>query len=176
MTNKLLSPFAVVAIVFVGLAFAAVAFAVFVTRGKSKFWIDKKMRTGGVLLTLSAMISSGAGCGLCQPTCYEPAEPTCYDVVAVNQVRIEQDSVSLKDGNLSGEMYDSTSDEYAFMVLKDKDTVQKGNFKLQPLDTSSYSRKFTIEFDKKLSPDLYRLIISNTDGYDLSVYDIKITE
>ena len=37
MTDKLLSPLAVLAIVFVGLAFAAVSFLVFLTRGKKEF-------------------------------------------------------------------------------------------------------------------------------------------
>jgi hypothetical protein len=83
MNNKLLSPLAALALVFVGLAFAAVAFLVFVTRGKSEFWTDKKMLLGGVLLSLTSFLGSGcSGCG--QVTCYAPANPDpeilCYDV------------------------------------------------------------------------------------------------
>ena len=63
MTDKLLSPLAVLAVVFVGLAFAAVSFFVFVTRGKSEFWTDKKMLLGGVLLSLTSFL--GAGCSGC---------------------------------------------------------------------------------------------------------------
>lgn len=83
MTDKLLSPLAVVAVVFVGLAFAAVSFFVFATRGKSEFWTDKKMLLGGVLLSLTSFLGAGcSGCG--QVTCYAPANPEpeilCYDV------------------------------------------------------------------------------------------------
>lgn len=101
MNNKF---FAVIAVVFVGLAFAVVAFVVFLTRGKSAFWIDKKMLLGGVLLSLTSFLGAGcSGCG--QVTCYAPANPDpeilCYDVPEQNYENDSSDtqqSDTLKNG------------------------------------------------------------------------------
>ena len=42
MNKDLLSPFAVFAIVIMGSAFLIISLFVFITRGKSAFWTDKK--------------------------------------------------------------------------------------------------------------------------------------
>ena len=50
MNKDFLAPFVVFAIVFVGAAFLIVSAAVWISRGKSEFFINKKMVLGGVLI------------------------------------------------------------------------------------------------------------------------------
>jgi len=74
MNNKLLSPIVIIALVFVGLGFIIVAAVVSLTKGKSAFWVDKKLKIGGVVLTLTSLISCGGNRGVV----------TCYDTTATN--------------------------------------------------------------------------------------------
>ena len=45
------------------LLFAGICVAVFLTNGKSKKWVARKMKIGGMLLTLTAASCNGGGSG-----------------------------------------------------------------------------------------------------------------
>ncbi len=173
MNNKILWPLAAIALAIIAVGFAIVSVAVFFTKGKSKFLINKKLKLGGLMLTLTSMMGCGSiGTG-CQQTCYEPVEPpqmTCYDVVMVNVVRLEQDTIKM-DGDLilKGTIHESKFDNYSFSVVKVTDTLQHGKLKIVEKDTANTQKKFEINLDKKLTEGNYTLIIyADTTDNELS--------
>ena len=157
MGSRILSVFA---IVFVGIAFALVAAVVFVTRGRSKFWVDKKLRVGGMLLTLSSIIGGASGCGIFQPTCYDTARPPdtgepevmCYDV-AYEPYRFDLGKVSNTPTlTITGEKRGEDGKFFYKITPKDSDVeFAKGAIEM---DTTG---KFTIATGKKASPGSYEL-------------------
>ena len=170
---------AVFAIVFVGIAFALVAAVVFVTRGRSKFWVDKKLRVGGMLLTLSSIIGGASGCGIFQPTCYDTARPPdtgepevmCYDV-AYEPYRFDLGKVSNTPTlTITGEKRGEDGKFFYKITPKDSDVeFAKGAIEM---DTTG---KFTIATGKKATPGSYELQFTEgaLDG-DNSQYVTTIT-
>ena len=177
MNKDYLAPLAWIAILFVGSAFLIMSLFVFLTRGKSAFWTNKKMKLGGVLLTLTAMVNSGC-VNSCQTTCYdvmdkkEPdPEVMCYDVAATNVVLIDSDTLGnvLINNKITGVVENPDYEEYAYTLLKDKtnDTLQMGILKLSENDTLSYQRTFSIEINEKLAPGRYWINVYNfKDAFD----------
>ena len=170
---------AVFAIVFVGIAFGLVAVVVFLTRGKSEFWVDKKLRVGGMLLTLSSIIGGASGCGVFQPTCYDTARPPeqgepevmCYDV-AYEPYRFDLKTISNNPTlTLTGEKQGEDGKFFYKLTPKDSDVeFAKGAIEM---DTTG---KFTIATGKKATPGSYELHLTEgaLDG-DNSQYVTTIT-
>ena len=151
---------AVFAIVFVGIAFGLVAVVVFLTRGRSEFWVDKKLKVGGMLLTLSSIIGGASGCGVFQPTCYDTARPpdtgepevTCYDV-AYEPYRFDLGKISNTPTlTITGEKRGEDGKFFYKITPKDSEVeFAKGAIEL---DTTG---KFTIATGKKATPGSYEL-------------------
>ena len=166
MNKEYLAPLAVFAILFVGAAFLIVSAAVALTNGKSAFFTSKKMKLGAILLTLNSIMVGGCFLGS-QPTCYDTADPqvTCYDVAASNVVMFNRDSLDnlLINNKITGMVENPSSEEYAYAIVKEhtKDTIQKGVFKLNPNDTLSYERTFSIDVDAKLTTGRYLIKVFN---------------
>ena len=151
---------AVFAIVFVGIAFGLVAVVVFLTRGRSEFWVDKKLKVGGMLLTLSSIIGGASGCGVFQPTCYDTARPpdtgepevTCYDVAyepySFSISKISNTPTLTITGEKRGE------DGKFFYKITPKDSEVEFAKGAIELDTTG---KFTIATGKKATPGSYEL-------------------
>lgn len=157
MGNKIL---AAVAIIFVGLAFTFVAAIVFVSRGKSAFWVDKKLKVGGLFLTLTSILSgtTGCGCGVFQPTCYDTAKRAddlqvlCYDV-AYEPYRFSLDSVSNEvELSICGNKLGEDSD-FFYVVRQDSVEFAKGALKINGLGM------YKILTGKKAAPGTYELVI-----------------
>ena len=171
MNKDYLAPLAVFAILFVGAAFLIVSAAVALTNGKSAFFTSKKMKLGAILLTLNSIMVGGCFLGS-QPTCYDTADPqvTCYDVAASNVVRFDSDSLDnvIINNKITGFVDNPDDEEYAYSIVKDKtkDTIQKGVFKLNPQDTLSYERTFSIDVDAKLTTGRYWIHVLNKDQAD----------
>jgi len=157
MGNKIL---AIIAIVFVGIAFGLVAVVVFLTRGRSEFWVDKKLKVGGLLLTLSSIIGGASGCGVFQPTCYDTARPPdtgepevmCYDV-AYEPYRFDLGKISNTPTlTITGEKRGEDGKFFYKITPKDSEVeFAKGAIEL---DTTG---KFTIATGKKATPGSYEL-------------------
>ena len=151
---------AVFAIVFVGIAFGLVAVVVFLTRGRSEFWVDKKLKVGGMLLTLSSIIGGASGCGVFQPTCYDTARPpdtgepevTCYDV-AYEPYRFDLGKISNTPTlTITGEKRGEDGKFFYKITPKDSEVeFAKGAIEL---DTTG---QFTIATGKKATPGSYEL-------------------
>jgi hypothetical protein len=183
MSNKILSPFAAIALIFVAIAFAVTIFGVFVTKGKSEFWIDKKLKLGGIVLTLISIVScTSSGIG-CHTTCYEvarePEQVSCYDVPCSDVLNLEQDSIEIsKTQELKGNIYDCTKEKYSFALIKDQDTVQSGEIKFLQEDSSKTStNSFLIMLDKKISEGDYVMIIYDENPKNvISSYNFSIVK
>ena len=172
MGNKILAVFA---IVFVGIAFALVAVIVFLTRGRSAFWVDKKLRTGGMLLTLSSIIGGASGCGVFQPTCYDTARPPdpgdpqvmCYDM-PVEIYRFDLMKFSNKEKLVLEGDKNGPDGDFSYKLLCNKDTISSGRL---DIDTAG---RFKIDFGKKGPLGKYTLLIEEAQGFATSIgFEIK---
>lgn len=173
MNKEYLAPLAVFAIVFVGAAFLITSAVVSLNNGKSAFWTSKKMKLGAILITLNSCIMSGC-LPSCQTTCYDTASPdpqvTCYDMPATNVVDINAEDFEQKKSNIiTGTIYDPEADEYSYLFVnsKTKDTLQKGNFKLNTNDTLPYERSFSVEINAKVETGRYYFSVCRKDDYNI---------
>ena len=112
-----------VPIMVVGLTilFASICVAVFLSNGKSKKWVARKMKIGGLLLTLTAASCNGGG------------EVMCYEMVATNNIWMENQGekgieIMLDTGNvLTGHLNGAQDSIYSFKVTNESNQVlQKG--------------------------------------------------
>lgn len=166
MGNKIL---AIIAIVFVGIAFGLVAVVVFLTRGRSDFWVDKKLRTGGLLLTLSSIIGGASGCGVFQPTCYDTARPPeqgepevmCYDM-PVENYRFALTKFSNKERLVVEGTKNGPDGRFIYKLIHDKDTLSSGNLDIDSTD------HFKIDLGKKGPLGKYYLAIDEAQGFATS--------
>jgi hypothetical protein len=135
----------------IGLAFAFVSIAVLMSNGKSKKWIARKMKLGGLLLTLTAASCNGGGG---EVTCYETAEINSMWINPTNQNGIE---VKLDTGNvLNGSISTIEGNDFSFLVSDSTGKkFQKGLILIDSL--TSYSSNFKIELGKDLKPGKYQL-------------------
>jgi hypothetical protein len=147
--KELVVPFLAIGL---GLAFAFVSIAVMMSNGKSKRWIARKMRIGGLLLTLTAASCNSGG-----------VEVKCYDTAEINSMWINNTSqngieIKLDTGNvLNGTISTIHGNDFSFQVSDSAGAkFQKGIIKPEK-DSSSYSEKFNLELDKNLRPGKYLL-------------------
>lgn len=158
MGNRIL---AAIAIVFVGVAFALTCAVVFLTFGKSAFWVDKKLKIGGMLLTLSSIIAGSSGCGVFQPTCYDTARPPeamCYDM-PVEQYTFSLVSIKNEENLILRGEKNGPEGKFNYKLVLEKDTVLSGS-----LDIDS-TGNFTIDYGKKAAVGEYHLSIEEAEGY-----------
>ena len=161
MGSKILAVFA---IVFVGIAFGIAAVVVFLTRGKSEFWVDKKLRIGGMLITLSSIIAGSSGCGVFQPTCYDTARPPdppevlCYDVV-VEVFSFELNNVSNSEQLVITGKKTGSDGSFVYKILQGKDTLSSGKLEIDSTGA------FVIKLGKKAQVGNYVLAIDEAQGF-----------
>ena len=200
MNNKLLSPIVIIALIFVGIGFASVAIAVYFTKGKSEFWINKKMKIGGILLSLTSILSCGGS--KITATCYDTAttdnnkndsqnqiqkiENTgqgqdngnnseltllCYDVVVLPPQIFENDIIDISNSKeLKGIVPQNYDRQYTYEIKKDEETIQKGNIKNNKSDGN-----FTIKLNDKIKSGTYYFLIYEGDDYTILKYSQEIT-
>jgi len=143
------------------IAFAIVVVGVYLTRGKSKFWISKKMLIGSFLLSLTSVVNQSC------ITCYEPAQPNqiVFDNTDYSSTIIININEKTK---LTGIIYDRESKEFSFNVtnLLKTDTIQVGNI----IPSDGKFDENTEDFYLELSKDL------PANEYILNLYDRKQAE
>lgn len=159
--------FALIAIIFVGIIFAITVAAVFFSKGKSKFWVDKKLKIGGILLTLTSILNMSSGCGI-MATCYDDAgEPTCYDAV-YEPFNVEINKVTnTKTLKIYGTK-NGIDGNFSYQFIKDTIEVQSGKLYL---DTAG---NFIIDMEKKYQKGEYILRIKEKES-DYETPNISIT-
>lgn len=146
----------IIPITFIALcvAFAVISFAVYLSKGKSKKWVARKMKIGAILITLSAS-SCERGNGPFV-SCYDPVIPNSIHLDAYSSDKLE---IKLDTNNvLSGTIYEVTKSEFSFAVINENNTnIQQGE--LIPADGSfdSNTEVFSLELDTEINPGLYDL-------------------
>ncbi len=148
--KEIFIPFLVVGLT---LLFAGISFAVFITNGKSKSWVARKMKIGGLLLTITAASCHTGG-----------GEVTCYDTVASNSIwmnahgekgiELNLDTSNVLFGRISGVQ----GSDFSFCITDEKGKkVQKSE--LIPADGKfdNFDETFKIELNKNTLPGTYQL-------------------
>lgn len=137
--------------VLLGMAFAIVSLIVFFSNGKSKKWIARKIKIGGLLLSLTAASCNPGG-----------GEVTCYEVAEINSMWINPSSqngieVKLDTGNvLNGLISTIEGEDFSFQVADSAgNKFQQGTIRIDSIN--SYSSNFRIELDKNLKQGKYQL-------------------
>ncbi len=180
--NKIVIPLAAIGLILMGIAFAIVSTIVFLSKGKSAFWINKKMKFGGLLLTLSSLVGLATTQTACVSDCYdEPStftDTTTHDVPSLKQIETS-DTIKLSETNYIKGFINCHAIKYMYS-LKDEEynTLQSGLLPISKDDLENYSEKhFAITIDSTIQPGNYNLFISDNDLFNYIGYTkISITE
>lgn len=138
------------------IAFAVICLFVYLSKGKSEKWLARKMRIGGLILTLSIA------------SCNGNVEHTCYETVAVNHIwfnnigadgmEIKLDSSNILAGEISG-VQDSI---YSFQIIDSKDKiVQQELLKADSGTFDMFNETFKIHLNKQLTVGDYTINFFN---------------
>jgi len=135
-----------------GLAFTIVSFAVFLSNGKSKKWVARKMKIGALLLTLSS-----AACNNLITTCYDmPAPPNTINIYPNTENGIE---IMLDTGNvIQGIIYECTGENFSFAIQNSNNQIVQSDL-LIPMDGAfdNYTEEFKIQIDTHIGAGTYML-------------------
>ncbi len=141
-----------------GLAFAIVSFAVFISKGKSKKWVARKMKIGGLLLTLTF-----TACDQLVRTCYDmPAPPNTITIYPNTQNGIE---LMLDTGNvITGIINEWQGENFSFNIENTNNQIVQSDL-LIPIDGKfdNYTEEFKIEIDTNLITGTYLLKLYDVD-------------
>lgn len=157
------------------LVFIITCVALYFNKGKSAKWVARKMKVGGIMLSLTAILSA------CDPTqVTDEPEITCYMVAASNLIVVETDTTNtitldLPDKQtIEGEIMSRISNKFSFTVLDSTERiVQKENITALDGTFDESQEKFKITIDKELAPGNYALRFYNTDKDSLPEYPIQ---
>lgn len=146
-------------IIVIGLSavFAFICFMVFLKNGNSKKWIARKMLVGGILLSLTASITS---CRI-RHKCYAAPAVKGFEISELNT---NNEIIINSNRILSGKLFDWFSQYATFIITDNKSViVQKGNITAidGKIDSGHEEVKFIIS-DKITS-----------GSYDLMIYDTE---
>lgn len=172
--KNLISP---ILIIVLSIAFTTVAVGVYLTRGKSRFWISKKMLIGSVLLSLTSVINQS--CDILGTDCYDPAPP--------NQISLDNADysgtieINIKSENkLTGILYDRNGGDFSFNVTDTlhSDTLQTGRINPTDGDFNENTEDILIELDSSIPVSEYILNLYDKkqfeQDYPVSTYRLKV--
>ncbi|MEN8251316.1 MAG: hypothetical protein ABFS32_20460 [Bacteroidota bacterium] len=155
-----------VPILVIGLSavFVIVSLAVFLTKGKSSYWLSKKLKIGGLIISLTAITQQA-----CTSSCYDPIPPNNFTVDDVYQY--DNDTVNIDfavTNKLTGVIHQRNGEDFSFNLIDNlqSDTVQRDD--IMPLD-GKYDNT-TEEFEIVLEPSL------PSGSYNLNLYETKVSE
>lgn len=147
--KEIITPILVIGL---GLTFAIISFAVFLSKGKSKKWVSRKMKIGAMLLTLSS-----AACNNLITTCYDmPAPPNTINIYPNVENGIE---LMLDTGNvIQGIIYERQGENFSFTIENANNQMVQSDL-LVPIDGvfDNYNEEFKIEVDTNIVTGTYAL-------------------
>lgn len=150
-----------IALAGLGIVFSIILLAVFISRGKSEFWVSKKMKIGAVIISLSSFAVQQS----CVPvTCYEPAMPDQMYITTNSQGEI---IMNLNDSTvIRGILYERQSIEFSFNIadtLKSDSIIQKGE--ILPVDGNfdESNEDFYLKINSNIAEGTYLLKLFNTN-------------
>ncbi|MFN8208005.1 MAG: hypothetical protein U0T82_11440 [Bacteroidales bacterium] len=157
--------------------FAQVSAMVYLSKGKSEYWISRKLRVGAFLLTLTAISTQSC----------EDAVRTCYDPAPGNYFKFDSTEVDIgvvvdmsRTNWVTGILYDRTFADYCFSVTDTAgtDTLQVGVVIPTDGKFNSSREQFIIELDRDLPGSLYYLHIfsgsNSMQSYQIGMYQLKV--
>ncbi len=154
--------------------FVLASFALFLSKGKSKFWTAKKMKLGAIILSFTAVASTQQAC----VSCYDPIPPEFIYIENWN------DTLNLNDSSiLYGTIESRYSSQYSFKLQNDTidSLIQVNNIFPDDGVYDEDSEEFTIQIDTSLQTGTYRLEFfdvnkeeQNSIGYPISQYALTI--
>jgi hypothetical protein len=149
-------------IVVLSIAFALISLAVILTKGKSKKWINRKMKIGALLLTLNAFTPGSA----------QEIEVSCYDIAEENLMLLKDNKTELTFNANSPKIVEAyidyrIGDEYSFCVFDaENNKIQDG--KIEAADGKFDKWKEDIEITLKSHLKAGR--------YFLFLFDVAVNE
>ena len=149
--NESLIPITVIGLT---VLFTIVSLGVFLTRGKSAYWIAKKMRVGAMLLTLTAVSTTYSGC---ITSCYDAPEP---NVFSINNEENHQINVNIDLNNkIKGTIYERSGDEFSFRITDTSFTksYQLGRIEADDGEFDESAEEFTLELNSDIPTGVYSL-------------------
>jgi len=151
--KELLVPFLVIGLT---VLFVGICVAVFLSNGKSKKWISRKMKIGGLLLTLTAVSCNGGnGEGVV----------TCYAQAMVNDFELDEaktyDSAEVKlysQNVMNGKIYSIQGKDFSFALIDENNKkAQFGSLIITDGKVDQTNEDFQLVLDKTLRPGNYSL-------------------
>ncbi|MCQ2974254.1 MAG: hypothetical protein MJ211_05520 [Bacteroidales bacterium] len=151
-------PFIAIAIALVGTAFAIASIAVFLTRGKSKFCINKKMKIGACLITLTTLMSCGNGGNV---NINGTDQVTCYDVANTDQISVVDDTINIsKTDTIDCFLYAPSYEKYIYKIVDNNDSIIFQN----EFSPENYNSEIKLHIDKNIKTGEYELQLCDTTG------------
>ena len=161
-------------VVVLSIAFALISLVVILTKGKSKKWIQRKMKLGALLLTLNAFTPGSA----------QEIEIMCYKAMISSTITIESDNFSFsKKDVIKGNVEKRQVDTIYYSIRNNNGTAIQGGKLITRKETpDSPDEKFEIELVNDLAKGKYSLLFFATyrqwkrNEYPLEDIKIKINE
>jgi len=144
--------------------FVVISVAVFLSKGRSKFWLSKKMKIGALLLTFTAVTQHS-----CITSCYDAVEPPNP------RFRIHESELNLNldfDNSIYGKIEGVYGTEFSFNITDTlhTDTFQIDNIAAEDGSFDSGTEYFFIKVDKTLQNGTYFLNLYSEDKNNQSDY------
>jgi hypothetical protein len=156
--------------------FLAISFIVYLKGGNSAKWISRKMKIGGLMLSLTALLNA------CDPartgalidndppfTCYMIAMP----IDTTNRIYVETDKDSIialnypEEREIKGEIRYRTGNEYSYALYNTSDSiVDKENIRPNDGVFNSDTEDFRIKLSPNLEKGDYSIRFYNTNSND----------
>jgi hypothetical protein len=155
-------------------AFALACLMVWLYKGKSRKWLNRKMKLGAAIITVTA-VSTG-----CPPmvTCYDmppqndfKLDGMTWDTAGYYKLEIPEDSI------LRGMILSPTFDDYLVKLSK-SDTIEIQTTKLKPTDGAfdQASENFEFRLAPNISPGeyIFRFCSANADTVQFELRGMQI--
>lgn len=172
--NEYLVP---VGIVLLSIVFSVVCFMVFISKGKSAYWISRKMRVGGLLLTLTALMNLNHSCDRDKKNA---PMVNCYDVMPEMYISLEKDTVYMNNSNLiTGSVYGYSDNTFSYNITDTSSTIslQKGLLVAKDGQFNGDTEAFEIALDSSLKTGRYVMKVFSSPVEDqISPIDVHYFE
>lgn len=160
-------------------AFALACFIVWLSKGKSRKWLNRKMKLGAAIITVTAV---STGCPPLITTCYDmpsqnefSIDGTAWDSTGYLKLSIPEDSV------VRGFVFSPTYNDYMVKLMK-SDTIEVLSSKLIPKDGKfdNASEPFEFRLSQPIAPGDYTFdfwsVNADTAQFQLGGLRIHFTE
>lgn len=154
-------------IIGLSIAFIGICFMVYLSKGKSKKWVARKMKIGAMVLSLSTISVVPQAC------CYKPAQgPYCrieFDskFETQNKVELQIDT----ENKLTGILMYSYTDKYSFSVQDTNSIIyQKGLIKPEDGDFDNSNENIFLTIDQNIKKGEYIISFFDTDSSNIEQF------